>query len=69
MYLFWRTTAVFPNFFSKVATASELLGPKIALRYFLNLNILNLKKKIKETGFYGRLVEFRFVLNIAKNSL
>ena len=59
----------FPNFFFKVATESELLGPKIALGYFSNLNILHFfKKEIKETGFSARLAEFHFVLNIAKNS-
>ena len=43
---------VFPNFFPKVATELELLGPKIALWYFSNLNILHFyKKKLKEGDF------------------
>ena len=68
-FFFFFTYKPSLNFSSKVATESKLLGLKISLWYFLNLNILQFKKK-KNTGrvFSGRLVKFKFVLNIAKNS-
>ena len=42
---------IFPNFFSRIATESGLLGPKIALWYFSNSQILHVKK---ETVFSGQ---------------
>ena len=48
-------------FLNKLATESELVGPKIALWYFSSINILHWKK-IKGSGFSGRLFEFHFVL-------
>ena len=41
---------VFPNFFSKVARESELLGSKIALWCSSNVNILQFKKKKSNEG-------------------
>ena len=39
-----------PNFFSKVATDSGFLGPKIFLRYFSKLENSSLKRKRKTEG-------------------
>ena len=42
---------IIPNFFSRIATESGLLGPKIALWYFSHSQILHVKK---ETVFSGQ---------------
>ena len=46
---------IFPNFFSKIATELGLLGPKIALWKFSNLQILYFNKKVKEEDFLAHL--------------